>query len=136
MGPGHRGRRRLKAGTAPLPAKTSRRKWSLRSSIPFKFGIHLPTGYEIRKAGKNVPAGYGIGDQGFREKRGGLPPRSKLVPLPGPDAGGKSINMVEYVLDEGNERIFASRYQLELPSKEQLRHLLTTWRQEAEEDTQ
>lgn len=48
----------------------------------------------------------------------------------------KNDAMVEYVLDEGNERIFASRYQLELPSKEQLRHLLTEWRQEAEEDSQ
>jgi predicted nuclease of restriction endonuclease-like (RecB) superfamily len=44
----------------------------------------------------------------------------------------KNDTMVEYVLDEGNERIFASRYQLELPSKEQLRYLLTEWRQEAE----
>lgn len=48
----------------------------------------------------------------------------------------KNDAMVEYVLDEGNERIFASRYQLELPSKEQLRHLLTEWRQEAEEESQ
>ncbi|MEX2606241.1 MAG: PDDEXK nuclease domain-containing protein [Kiritimatiellia bacterium] len=47
----------------------------------------------------------------------------------------KNDAMVEYVLDEGNERIFASRYQLELPSKEQLRHLLTEWRREAEEST-
>lgn len=38
--------------------------------------------------------------------------------------------MVEYVLDEGKERIFASRYKLELPPKEELRKLLLKWRDE------
>lgn len=42
----------------------------------------------------------------------------------------KNDAMVEYVLDEGNERIFASRYKLELPPKEELRKLLLKWRNE------
>ena len=46
----------------------------------------------------------------------------------------KNDAVVEYVLDKGNERIFASRYKLELPSKEELRRLLLEWRSENEED--
>lgn len=48
----------------------------------------------------------------------------------------KNDAVVEYVLDKGNERIFASRYKLELPSKEELRRLLVEWRSENEEDIQ
>jgi len=48
----------------------------------------------------------------------------------------KNDAMVEYVLDEGNRNIFASRYKLELPSKETLRSLLNEWCQEAEEEQQ
>ena len=40
----------------------------------------------------------------------------------------KNDAVVEYVLDKGNERIFASRYKLELPPKEELRRLLLEWR--------
>ena len=39
-----------------------------------------------------------------------------------------------YVLDKGNERIFASHYKLDLPPKEELRRLLLEWRTESEED--
>lgn len=46
----------------------------------------------------------------------------------------KNDAVVEYVLDEGNERIFASRYKLELPPKEDLRKLLLEWRNEVEEN--
>ena len=46
----------------------------------------------------------------------------------------KNDAVVEYVLDKGNERIFASRYKLELPPKEDLRRLLLEWRSENEED--
>ena len=46
----------------------------------------------------------------------------------------KNDTVVEYVLDKGNERIFASRYKLELPSKKELRRLLLEWRSENEED--
>ena len=46
----------------------------------------------------------------------------------------KNDAVVEYVLDKGNERIFASRYKLELPPKEELRRLLLEWRSENEED--
>ena len=46
----------------------------------------------------------------------------------------KNDAVVEYVLDKGNERIFASRYKLELPPKEELRRLLMEWRSENEED--
>ena len=46
----------------------------------------------------------------------------------------KNDAVVEYVLDKGNERIFASRYKLELPPKEELRKLLLEWRSENEED--
>ena len=46
----------------------------------------------------------------------------------------KNDAVVEYVLDKGNERIFASRYKLELPPKEELRRLLLEWRSETEED--
>ena len=42
----------------------------------------------------------------------------------------KNDAVVEYVLDKGNERIFASRYKLELPPKEDLRRLLLEWRSE------
>ena len=45
----------------------------------------------------------------------------------------KNDAVVEYVLDKGNERIFASRYKLELPPKEELRRLLLEWRSESEE---
>ena len=45
----------------------------------------------------------------------------------------KNDAVVEYVLDKGNERIFASRYKLELPPKEELRRLLVEWRSESEE---
>ena len=45
----------------------------------------------------------------------------------------KNDTVVEYVLDKGNERIFASRYKLELPSKEELHRLLLEWRSEKEE---
>ena len=45
----------------------------------------------------------------------------------------KNDAVVEYVLDKGNERIFASRYKLELPPKEELRRLLLEWRSENEE---
>ena len=45
----------------------------------------------------------------------------------------KNDAVVEYVLDKGNERIFASRYKLELPPKEELRRLLLAWRSENEE---
>ncbi len=44
----------------------------------------------------------------------------------------KNDAVVEYVLDRGNERIFASRYKLELPSKDELRRLLLEWRYERE----
>lgn len=44
----------------------------------------------------------------------------------------KNDAVVEYVLDKGNERIFASRYKLELPPKEELRRLLVEWRSENE----
>ncbi|MDE0154393.1 MAG: PDDEXK nuclease domain-containing protein [Gammaproteobacteria bacterium] len=46
----------------------------------------------------------------------------------------KNDAIVEYVLDKGNERIFASRYKLELPPEEELRRLLLEWRSENEED--
>ncbi len=46
----------------------------------------------------------------------------------------KNDAVVEYVLDKGKERIFASRYKLELPPKEELRRLLLEWRSENEED--
>ena len=46
----------------------------------------------------------------------------------------KNDAVVEYVLDKGNERIFASRYKLELPPKEELRRLLVEWRSENVED--
>jgi len=46
----------------------------------------------------------------------------------------KNDAVVEYVFDKGNERIFASRYKLELPPKEELRRLLQEWRSENEED--
>ena len=46
----------------------------------------------------------------------------------------KNDAVVEYVLDKGNERIFASRYKLELPPKEELHRLLLEWRSENEED--
>lgn len=46
----------------------------------------------------------------------------------------KNDAVVEYVLDKGNERIFASRYKLELPPKEELRRRLLKWRSENEED--
>jgi len=46
----------------------------------------------------------------------------------------KNDAVVEYVLDKGNERIFASRYKLELPPREELRRLLLEWRSENEED--
>ena len=45
----------------------------------------------------------------------------------------KNDAVVEYVLDKGKERIFASRYKLELPPKEELRRLLLEWRAESEE---
>lgn len=45
----------------------------------------------------------------------------------------KNDAVVEYVLDKGKERIFASRYKLELPPKEKLRQLLLEWRAESEE---
>ena len=44
----------------------------------------------------------------------------------------KNDAAVEYVLDKGNERIFASRYKLELPPKEELRRLLLEWRSKNE----
>ena len=44
----------------------------------------------------------------------------------------KNDAVVEYVLDKGNERIFASRYKLALPPKEELRRLLLVWRSENE----
>jgi predicted nuclease of restriction endonuclease-like (RecB) superfamily len=47
----------------------------------------------------------------------------------------KNDAMVEYVLDEGKERIFASRYKLELPPKEKLRSLLLEWREEVEDES-
>jgi len=37
----------------------------------------------------------------------------------------KSETLVEITLPEGNEQIFASRYQTVLPSKEELKKLLT-----------
>ncbi len=46
----------------------------------------------------------------------------------------KNDAVVEYVLDKGNERIFASRYKLELPPKDELRRLLLEWRSENEEE--
>ena len=46
----------------------------------------------------------------------------------------KNDAVVEYVLDKGNERIFASRYKLELPPKDELRRLLQEWRSKNEED--
>lgn len=46
----------------------------------------------------------------------------------------KNDAVVEYVLDKGNERIFASRYKLELPPEEELRRLLLEWRYKNEED--
>ena len=45
----------------------------------------------------------------------------------------KNDAVVEYVLDKDNERIFASRYKLELPPKEELRRMLLEWRSENEE---
>ena len=45
----------------------------------------------------------------------------------------KNDAVVEYVLDKDNERIFASRYKLELPRKDELRRLLLKWRSENEE---
>ena len=45
----------------------------------------------------------------------------------------KNDAVVEYVLDKGKERIFASRYKLELPPKEDLRRLLVEWRAQSEE---
>jgi predicted nuclease of restriction endonuclease-like (RecB) superfamily len=45
----------------------------------------------------------------------------------------KNDAVVEYVLDKGKQRIFASRYKLELPSKEKLRSLMLEWRAEREE---
>lgn len=42
----------------------------------------------------------------------------------------KNDAVVEYVLDKGKERIFASRYKLELPPKDDLRRLLLEWRAE------
>lgn len=45
----------------------------------------------------------------------------------------KNDAVVEYVLDKDNERIFASRYKLELPPKDELRRLLLKWRSENEE---
>lgn len=45
----------------------------------------------------------------------------------------KNDAVVEYVLDKGKERIFASRYKLALPPKEDLRRLLLEWRHEAED---
>ncbi len=46
----------------------------------------------------------------------------------------KNDAVVEYVLDKGNERIFASRYKLEPPPVEELRRLLLEWRYEKEEN--
>ena len=46
----------------------------------------------------------------------------------------KNDAVIEYVLDKGNERIFASRYKLELPPKEELRRLLLEWRSKNEEN--
>ncbi|MCY4211897.1 MAG: PDDEXK nuclease domain-containing protein [Gammaproteobacteria bacterium] len=46
----------------------------------------------------------------------------------------KNDAVVEYVFDNDNERIFASRYKLELPPKEELRRLLLEWRSKNEED--
>ena len=46
----------------------------------------------------------------------------------------KNDAVVEYVLSEGNERIFASRYKLELPPKKELRRLLQEWRSKSEGD--
>ncbi len=45
----------------------------------------------------------------------------------------KNDAVVEYVLGKDNERIFASRYKLELPPREELRRLLLAWRSENEE---
>lgn len=45
----------------------------------------------------------------------------------------KNDTVVEYVLDKGKQTIFASRYKLELPPKEELRRLLLEWRNESEE---
>jgi predicted nuclease of restriction endonuclease-like (RecB) superfamily len=46
----------------------------------------------------------------------------------------KNDAMVEYELDKTQKTIFASRYKLELPSRENLRKLLLDWRSEAEEE--
>lgn len=61
--------------------------------------------------------------------------REICAPEDGPTIGlilctEKNDAMVEYVLDKGKERIFASRYKLELPPKEKLRKLLIEWREE------
>jgi hypothetical protein len=46
----------------------------------------------------------------------------------------KNDSVVEYVLDKEQQTIFASRYKLELPSKEDLQKLLREWRDETEEE--
>ncbi len=46
----------------------------------------------------------------------------------------KNDSVVEYVLDKEQQTIFASRYKLELPSKEDLQKLLQEWRAETEGD--
>jgi len=61
--------------------------------------------------------------------------REVCVPDDNPTIGlilctDKNDAVVEYVLDEGKERIFASRYKLELPPKEELRQLLLKWRED------
>ena len=61
--------------------------------------------------------------------------REVCSPDDGPTIGlilctDKNDAVVEYVLDKGKERIFASRYKLELPPKEKLRKLLLEWRAE------
>lgn len=60
--------------------------------------------------------------------------REICTPEDGPTIGlilctEKNDAMVEYVLDKGKERIFASRYKLELPPKDKLRKLLIEWRE-------
>jgi predicted nuclease of restriction endonuclease-like (RecB) superfamily len=45
----------------------------------------------------------------------------------------KNDAVVEYVLDKDKKTIFASRYKLELPPKDELRKLLLEWRAESEE---
>lgn len=44
----------------------------------------------------------------------------------------KNDAVVKYVLDKEKQTIFASRYKLELPSKEELRKLLLEWRAESD----